>query len=232
MNALPAPPWRLAVYFAPPPGHALWLAGCAWLGRDPARHDDPGGAPPLRSHPWRYGFHATLKPPLRLRAPHRPDDFHAAVAALAARHAAFEMPPLEVAWPDDFMALQPRDALAPTHPLRMLADACVTELDALRAAPDAAELQRRLTPQLDARQRQHLHEYGYPHVLDRWQFHMTLSDTLPPGPDASREALATQARAHFAAALAQPLRCDALCVFAEAAPGAPLLLTHRFALRG
>jgi len=221
---------RYAVYYAPDPGHPLWLAGCAWLGRDPA--SDAASTPPRphRADPWRYGFHATLKPPMRLADGHNEAGLHAALEQLADRTAGFAMPALSVQWLAGFLALQPTRPLAREHALHRLADACVTGLDAFRAAPTPDEMQRRRVDTLGAAQRELLARYGYPHVLDHWRFHMTLSDTLPNDAEL-RGDLQCGAEAHFAAALAQPLRCDALCLFTEAAPGQPFRLVRRYPLR-
>ncbi len=219
-------PSRYALYYTPPPEHPLWQAGCAWLGRDPADASDQRPAPAGRRSPWRYGFHATLKPPLRLCAIVGEAQLHAAIARLAEATACFEMPALAVAPLADFLALRPARPLARGHALWRLADACVRELDAFRAPPDAAELARRGAG-LDAAQSERLQQWGYAHVLDGWRFHLTLSDNL------AAPALATlqrEARAHFAAALAQPLRCEAISLFVELAPGLPLQLHRRYAL--
>jgi hypothetical protein len=218
---------RFAVYFAPPPGHALWRAGCDWLGRDPTDPAPSAAAPPHRGAPWRYSFHATLKAPLRLRPGAGEVDFLQALQSVAEGWRPFPMPPLQVAWLDRFIALRPEAALAAGHPLRRLADACQLTLDDWRAAPTPTEAGRHASPTLTLRQRDHAQRLGYPHVLDDWRFHMTLSDSfaLPDGPDA--QALFEQARRHFAAALREPLHCDAVCLFTEPAPGAPFVLARR-----
>jgi hypothetical protein len=84
---------------------------------------------------------------------------------------------------------------------------------------------------LTERQREHVEQHGYPHVLDDWRFHLTLTDSLTGVDAGTVAALRLQAEAHFAAALREPLACDALCVFVEPAPGEPLRLAHRLALR-
>lgn len=218
---------RYALYWTPSPAHPLWAAGCAWLGRDAAGGTCGATPAPHTAAPRRYGFHATLKAPMRLRPEVEAQTLLDHAAALAWRTTAFDMPPLRVGWLSGFLALQPAAALAPGHPLRRLADACVMELDAWRAAPAAAELARRAAG-LDEAQRARLQRWGYPHVLDGWRFHMTLSDTLP-APDPALEAAA---RAHFAATLARPLRCEDLSVFIEDSPGAPLRLLARLPLGG
>ena len=72
--------------------------------------------------------------------------------------------------------------------------------------------------------------WGYPHVFEQWRFHMTLSDPLPRDARGGlqRDELLGTARREFAAALAQPLRCDGVALFAEDAPGADFRLMRRF----
>jgi len=222
---------RYAIYFSPAPAHPLWQAGCDWLGRD-ASTDEAPPAPPHRRDPWRYGFHATLKAPMRLRDGAAEADVLQAIATLAHGLAPFAMPALQVQPLHDFLALRPTELLAATHPLRQLADACVRELDTLRAPPTATELERATRRPLTPRQQAQLDSVGYPHVFDDWRFHMTLSDALPPAQADTMDRLQRQAEAHFAAALAQPLACDALSLFIEPAPGQPFRLQRRIALSG
>lgn len=220
---------RYAVYYAPADDHPLWQAGCQWLGRNPADALDLRDPPAARREPWRYGFHATLKAPLRLCPSLREGQLHAALCALAAATPAFEMPRLQVTTLADFIALRPAEALEREHALWRLADACVRELDAFRAPPTAAELARRQARPLEPAAQARLQQWGYPHVLGGWRFHMTLSDSLAD--EAERAALLAQAQQHFAAALAVvPLRCDSICLFVESAPGVPLQLLRRYPL--
>ena len=217
---------RLAVYYAPPADHPLWDAGCTWLGRDaaqPQRALVPVCA--WAAAPRRYGFHATLKPPCRLREPAGASAFVEAVAQLASTVEPFEMPPLDVGWLGDFMALRPREPFDGAHPIVALARRCVIDLDPWRAPPSESELRRRERG-LTQRQQTLLQRYGYPYVLDEWRFHMTLTDGLAPVP-ARRGELTVRARRHFAAALARPLHCRDLAIFAEPAAGEPFVLVQR-----
>ena len=201
--------WRYAVYFAPPADHALWRAGCTWLGRDARAGQPAGSAPEGRSEPWRYGFHATLKAPIQLREGHCETAWLDAVAAVAQRHQVFSLPPLQVALLSDFLALRPHDEPAPGTPLRRLADDCVEALDVFRASLDDAQRARRraaLGPDPGGRRSAALERWGYPHVFDDWRFHLTLSDPLPPGRGA-RAAMLSAATRHFSRALAEPLAC-------------------------
>jgi putative phosphonate metabolism protein len=220
---------RYALYFAPPADHPLWSAGCDWLGRDP-ESGATGAGGDHRADPRRYGFHATLKPPFALGDAVSAAELLDAVDRFAGQRTAFRLPALSVAALGDFVALRPVDraAHAPGHPLRQLADDCVRFFDDFRRPPSAAETARRLAPGLDDAQRANVARWGYPHVFDRWRFHMTLTDTLPP-PILPR--LAADAARHFAAALREPAPCDGIALFVEDAPGADFRLLRRVGFR-
>jgi len=221
---------RYAVYWTPEPSHALWRAGCDWLGRDPWSDTD-GEPPPDRREPWRYGFHATLKPPMALRESADSSAFVAAVEALASRVGRFEMPPLRVGWLRGFLALTPAVQIDADHPLRQLADACTRELDGWRMPCGPDDLERRLAnASLDAEQHALVARWGYAHVFAHWRFHMTLSDTISERDGPRRSRLEHEANAHFAAALAQPLHARSLSVFVEPRAGAPFRLACRLPL--
>jgi hypothetical protein len=224
------PTRRHAIYWTPSADHPLWRAGCEWLGRD-AESDELHSIASHRLQPRRYGFHATLKPPFELRKDAEENWLLDAMVGVASEWSAFEMPRLTVATLGDFIALRPadQDAITEAHPLRRLADECVRRLDPLRMAPDAVETRLRMRADLSAGQRANVDRWGYPHVFESWRFHMTLTDSLPGlRGAASRKALMSEAREHFAEALAMPLRCDEIALFVEDAPGADLRLQRRF----
>jgi Protein of unknown function (DUF1045) len=216
---------RLAVYWIPRRSHPLWPAGCEWLGRD-ARSTEQGVPPSYARDPWRYGFHATLVAPMRLRGGKTIDDFRRRLLALARGVEPFAMPPLSVQVLGDFLALRPETALESAHPLRELADACVSGLDALRRPPDGDDLDARLAKLADPAERVRLRRWGYPYVFERWRFHMTLSDLGHAGDRALRE----QAHCHFTEALRAPLSCESLALFLEPSPGAALRVVEEIAL--
>lgn len=222
---------RLALYWAPELDDPLHAAASAWLGRDAetgASLPQPEVAgldlPALTAEARVYGFHATLKPPFR------PAGGYAlardAAAALADRTAPFALPPLAVQDLKGFLALR---ETAPCPALQAFADDCVTALDAHRAPATAEEIARRRPDRLSEAQRALLDRWGYPHVFAEWQFHMTLSRRL----DAAEMALlrpAAEAALNPIAAVPRLVR--ELCLFTQAAPGAPFLIAERLKLRG
>ena len=223
---------RIAVFFAPAFDQPLWHSGSRWLGRDAGgelfAHDASPVDESLTRAPARYGFHATLKPPFRLRAGIDASTVLAQTQALAATLKPFVMPALSVQRLDDFIALQPANAQdAAMAPLTALAAAAVRELDELRAPPDAQELNARRAG-LNTAQTEMLERWGYPFVLDTWRFHMTLTRRLQAADDPA--AVLARAERFFAPVLALPLRCDDICLFVEPAPGADLICWRRVRL--
>lgn len=217
---------RVAVYYAPALDDPLWTAGCAWLGRNPQtgqRINHPSREVMTRE-PAKYGFHATLKPPMRLA--HRWTDLVEDATALAEAAAPFELPALRVTDLDGFLALQ---ECTPCPPLHVLADACVTELDIHRQPAEPAELARRRQAGLTAEQDTLLLDWGYPYVLRQWRFHMTLTRRLTPE---ERATVQPAAEAHFAASLAQLRQVKDICLFTQVAPGSAFVVAERLALCG
>lgn len=226
---------RYAVYFAPDPTSDLHRFGARWLGRDPASgvrvpQPEVPGVPPdelarITASARRYGFHATLKAPMRLADGADPGALDDAVRALAAGMRPFAVR-LALRSLHGFLALMLAE---PSPAMQRLADACVERLDPLRAPPSDAERARRLSAGLSPEQARHLDRWGYPFVFEQFRFHMTLSDRLDDRTAALvRAALGPEA----AAACAAPVAVDALTVFEEPAPGADLLIRSRHPLGG
>lgn len=223
---------RYAVYFAPREGATLADLGARWLGRDesgaPVAPLDAPGLPAPRAalvrDAARYGFHATLKAPFRLAEGVVGADLDHAVAALARARRSPSSLRLGVASLGGFVALSP-SASAPE--VEALAAACVIELDGLRAPLTAGEAARRGGAGLDAVEAANLVRWGYPYVLSRFRFHMTLTTRLSPTEAAQAvEALS----AAFAPALDAPVAVEDLCLFGDPGGGAPLRLLRRHPL--
>ncbi|MEJ7688889.1 MAG: DUF1045 domain-containing protein [Variovorax sp.] len=228
--------YRHAIYFAPPVDSAWWQAGSEWLGRCAAQgrtltQPPIAGVPaPVQAQltraPRRYGFHATLKAPFALAPSAGMRPLQAALRDICSTHAAFEMPRMKVAQVDDFLALVPDDG--DSSAIDALAAACVKRLQPLAAALSEAELERRrkagLTPEEDAL----LLRWGYPFVLERFRFHMSLTGALADAAPDEVEAIERAAEALFGALPA--MRFDALSLFAEPTAGADFALVEQMAL--
>jgi hypothetical protein len=117
---------------------------------------------------------------------------------------------------DHFVALVP---LSPSGELASLAASCVVGLDDLRAPLSAADLRRRRAMHLNAREQELLLQYGYPHVLERFRLHFTLSG--PVTQEVAQRVMQEVAQPVAQLNASAPLCLDRLCLFVEAAPGQP-----------
>ena len=192
---------RYALYFAP-------LAASAW---------PRFGQSALIGDARRYGFHATLKAPIRLASGTRAEDLIRELDHWCATQTAFVMPPLQVARLDDFVALVPS---SPWPRLDAIAAECLLRFERFRAPLRPDEIARRLKKPLSERQKQLLQRWGYPHVLDEYRFHLSLTGALGDGP------------APQFTPPGEPLVFDGISLFCEPAPGAAFRAVHRSAFRG
>lgn len=222
---------RLGVYYLPPAGPLADL-GAAWLGWDIARGVVPApptvhglpDAPELTRGAARYGFHATLKPPFRLRPGSDLAGVTDDLALLAAQIAPARADGLRIGVMGGFVALMPTGDRAG---LGRVAAALLRGIDHHRAPPDAAEMARRRAAGLTGEEEAHLTRWGYPYVLDRFRLHLTLSRHLPDADAAQlRDALAPV----FQPLLPAPFLLDQIALVGEAPEGFHLIA--RFRLTG
>ncbi len=209
---------RYAIYYAPARGSALDARAEAWLAQ--------ADLALLTVSARRYGFHATLKAPMALAAGQSPAELVAALAAFAATRAPVAIGDLAPRLLEGFLALTPEPQLAA---LTAFAADVVAAFEPFRAPLPDEERARRLKAPLTPRQVELVDAYGYPYVLEQFQFHMTLTDRLP---EAGREALVEAARGWFAPALNPPPMLDRLVLFREAGPGAAFERLNDYPLRG
>lgn len=227
---------RYALYFSPAPGSAWWTAGCRWLGRDPAS-GTVLPQPAIRDRPEltlaeltvdarRYGLHATLKAPFRLMPGFSEEHLQTMAQAFASAQTAVMLDETEVRPMGSFLALRPR---GPHDALRSLAMRCTAYFDLLRDLPAAAEITKRRRAGLTERQDALLLRWGYPYTEEEFRFHMTLTDSLADAKDDVIQAVRDAAEQCFAEARLGPaLVVDALTIFKEEMPGAPLTVWRRF----
>jgi hypothetical protein len=200
---------RYAVYFCPAAGSGLDAFGREWLSIDSV----PGVAverfQALTANVRRYGWHATLCAPFALAGSSTYEDLRRIAVDIARQTNAIELP-LQLDSLGAFLALRPS---VDESSVKQLAEQCVLHLNALRA-PSSDEAWQRRAPHLDDTELALFRDYGYPYVLDRYRFHMTLS---APAGDAEEQAL----RDWLAPKLATlaPAQVDALTICREPAPG-------------
>lgn len=204
MNSKDLLPYRCAVYFVPEVHGDWWEAGSQWLGRCAASGatyalSDIAGVNPaelqaLTADPRRYGWHATLKAPFSLATGRSLAELCTAMQALAKRLPAFDLPPLRVSDLGGFLALRPHGNVAQ---LNATAAACVQALQPLAQPLTEAELARRRQAPLTAEQDRLLVAWGYPWVLEHFQFHISLSGPLGKYSPEVKAALFQAAQARF-----------------------------------
>lgn len=217
-------PSRYAIYYTPEPDSDWWLAGSRWLGRcarsgEALAQPEVPGWPVGRLHaltrePRRYGWHATLKAPFCLADGIGLEDLERAVAALAARHVPIALHALQVTRIGQFLALCPSQ---PLPELQEFAARCVQDLHPLAAPLNDLEIARRRRSALSPRQDELMLRWGYPHVLEAFRFHCTLSDNLQGVLATDQADLWKAAERHFAHLPAPWL--SGVSVFVEPAPG-------------
>jgi putative phosphonate metabolism protein len=223
---------RYAIYYAPDPGTALDDFGASLLGYDARSATDlpfPGDVTlimpdwhDLTRDPRKYGFHATLKPPMALAEGRTEAELMAACEAFA--NALRPVPLIEpiVDTIAGFIALLPARRSAE---LQRLAADVTREFDSFRAPLTPENRARRNPEKLTPRQCEYLDRWGYPYVMEEFRFHLTLTRRLAAEERARLEPELRQRTLPFAQA---PLEISEISLFREAEPGAPLTIAARF----
>jgi hypothetical protein len=232
-------PSRYALYLTPLPDSDLWRFGCDVVGRDALTGQSCEGFAPegheieawrqLTSEPRRYGFHATVKAPFRLRADLDVVDVIDHVAALARTFHPFEAGELRVGAmaTDDgraFVALKPDGAAKGLHAFE---ERVVRTLDVLRTPLSEGERRRR-DSRLSPRQRYYLEAWGYPYVIDEFRPHFTLTNAVAD-PARIMKSLEWEFSLRVSS---RTLLVDALTLFGESEPGGEFRILRRFPLGG
>lgn len=221
-------PNRYAIYFVPN-GDTAWARFCtSWLGWDIATgqavpHPKLSPARPISAItavPRRYGVHATLKPPFRLRTGKTPQALKRAAFDLAETLPPVTIDELALTRLGRFLALTAR---VEAKPLNDMAARLVRDLDGFRAPASDQELERRRAGGLSPQQEANLRNWGYPHVMDQFRFHMTLTGKLPKD-DLGQ--VQTLLETYLVPDLPRPLVIDRLALVGEDDDGFFHLIEH------
>ena len=127
---------RFAIYYAPRDG-AFADAAAGWLGWDArtgqavAQPEVPGLAA-MTADPRRYGFHATIKPPFRLRDGSSAKDLAQILQTHAALLPRIALDGLKMVRLDGFLALIPVGDAAPLRAMAAQVSTAANRLDARR----------------------------------------------------------------------------------------------------
>jgi len=216
---------RHAIYFVPPPDDQLGRIATQWLGRDvftgtASPNPAVGGLTSAEvafqtAAARRYGFHATMKAPFRLAMGKGHSDLVSAFLDFCADETGFSVPRMKVSRIGRFFALVPA---RPSPEIDALACKAVLAFDRFRAPMSEAEMARRQPGSLTVAQLRNLYRWGYPHVLDTFRFHMTLTG---PVPDSDCARVETALHEWFAPVIDLPMNFGSLSLMIEAEPGAP-----------
>jgi putative phosphonate metabolism protein len=224
---------RYAIYYTPAPESALWRLGSAWFGRDSYTDTTvPRPNTPEISDvdldeaiikPARYGFHATLFAPFELAPACDEAELSESFASFCGDWSALSAN-LEVNRLHDFLALISPEQ---TPALDALAAACVHQFDRFRAPLSDFDITRRDTPALSAQERILLKRWGYPHVLEAFRFHLSLTGALP---DSSIKRLQPVLTSLFAETIKSPTAVDGLTLSKQPDRNSPFcsMARHRF----
>lgn len=221
---------RFAIYYAPEPEEPLAALGAAWLGYDaatgqpvpqPATALAPARLREIAAEPRAYGFHGTLKPPFALASGMSEAMLLDDVRAFANTRPATPIGDMRIAAIGGFLALVP---VGTAGAVAALAADCVRHFDRFRAPPDAAELTRRRTARLTARQEELLRRWGYPYVMDEFRFHLTLTGRID---STERARLLPVLESMFAANRISGPVIRSLSIFRQEAPDQPFRIVAR-----
>ncbi|QRM33339.1 DUF1045 domain-containing protein (plasmid) [Microvirga sp. VF16] len=219
---------RYAIYYTPAPEHPLTAAATTWLGRDALATGTSTanvGEPALISGPRRYGFHATIKAPFRLKEGTSVEALEQTLRGFAAKMPACLIGPLRIDLLGGFFALVP---VQPFPSLRGVAARVVEEFDQFRAPISEDDFKRRMSRQLDEVEMTNLVSWGYPYVFDRFRFHMTLTNRIP---EEERATMRSRLEQIFEPHLSEDYHIDALSLFVQEHRNADFVVRSQFALK-
>jgi Protein of unknown function (DUF1045) len=201
---------RYAIYWTPEPGSDFASFGDRWFG--PAAESlglDPSLAARAVRSPARYGLHATLKAPFRLRDGIHLRDLQNALDSFCASRRGPSGGALTLGTFQNYLGLV---LSARAADIGWLAAECVTHFDRFRAPLNGDDRDRRAEASFSPVERAFFESYGYPYVLSAFRFHISLAGPLPPSElNEVSAALAPQ----LAPFMATPFRLGSLSLLGE-----------------
>lgn len=227
---------RYALYYAPAADSPLWAKAAEWLGSDaltgrtftgPLVGVSRGELFERSVSARRYGFHATIKPPMPLKPGTTRAELEDALAAFAAEAETVAIGKVKLALLDGFIALIPAKQ---SEELTAFSGEVVEAFEGYRAPLSPAERARRVEGRsFSDRQLELIERYGYPYVFEQFQLHMTLTDRLAEG---ERDPYMRAAAEHFGPLAEAEMMLDRLVLFRETEAGGPFVRLDDYMLTG
>ena len=210
---------RFALYFLPQ--GALHRFGAGWFGWDVITGTDinqndrmlPLSLQQFVEKPRKYGLHATIKAPFRLKSLKDYEALIATTQQIAKRHGAFTLS-LSMTKLGRFLALTCTEG--DPKPLKDLAADCVQSLDVFRAPLTEDELNKRLAAHLKENEKSNVMTWGYPYVFESYRFHITLTDKVSAK---NREALEPYLETNLAPCIYGAVTVNAISLVGEREDG-------------
>lgn len=179
---------RYAIFFAPHDESTLGIYGATVLRRK-ATSDDEWVNPDIpvnfeNTPVWRqcverpahYGFHATINAPFELNKQYSAEELLDDLAAFCKQQRPLALSNLAPRLTHRYDALAFEDQ---PEEIKSFASASITRFEKYRAKLTSEDLTRRKKKAFSASQVSNLQRYGYPYVFEEFNFHMTLSGTMP-----------------------------------------------------
>lgn len=225
-------PARFALSYVPENGTPLAALGRTWLGRDvysSETQDQPkirGIAPDRLAEltKWRRsdGLHSILKPSFHLNSSTSLASLIETVKLLAAKLKPVEIPQLEISVIGKFITLTPT---IPSRETVELASQCVRVFDGYRA-PIKIDLNARyIRDKLTVYQNRMLKHWGYPYVMEEFQFFVPLTDRIEN--DGERAKISKALSKLCQPAMACPLSINGITVLGQDSRKDPMSIIER-----
>ena len=224
---------RYAVYFSPPEADYLskflagWFGWNAHNGQNVPYHILENlnyDLSDITKEQYRYGFHGTLKPPFSLVDTKNLNDLKLALVELSKSIKKFEIPSISLKVLNGFVAIV---STTENRPIMALAKKCVEELDLFREVESVERIQRRRSRTFSKSEEYNLKRWGYPYVMDNFQFHLTMSGRLKP--EVLKNVIEVL-NSELQGVLNKPLPIGEICLFGENASNGNFQIIQKFSL--
>jgi hypothetical protein len=208
---------RFAIYFMPQSESLFYDLGIRWFGWDPLRGSEVNGLHNKGTDEHllviekarKYGLHATLKAPFRLRKGCELDDLISFFQDTCTRYDGCIFNNISIKKISDFIAITPNSDTTKIH---SLAADIVKEFDQFRDELNESDIEKRNLSSYSLRQKEYFYSWGYPYVFEEFKFHMTLGKLSHSKDGTAEEKICNE---YFQEIISKPMKIDNLCLMGE-----------------